>query len=81
MQRGVPSIRRLLGLNTATGGSDLQLVIGCAKELAESVAKVVLIALEPDDNAQIIFETPNARGTPLLPPDLVKNAVFHAAVR
>jgi Abortive infection C-terminus len=34
----------LTRLNTAIGTSDLQLVIGCAKELAESVAKVVLVA-------------------------------------
>ena len=43
--------------------------------------KVVSITLEPGDNAQIIFETLNARGTPLLALDLVKNAVFHAAAR
>ena len=28
--------------------------------------KVVSITLEADDNAQVIFETLNARGTPLL---------------
>ncbi len=43
--------------------------------------KVVSITLEPGDNAQIIFETLNARGTPLLALDLVKNAVFHQAAR
>jgi hypothetical protein len=43
--------------------------------------KVVSISLEADDNAQIIFETLNARGTPLLALDLVKNAVFHQAAR
>lgn len=41
--------------------------------------KVVSIALERDDNAQVIFETLNARGTPLLSLDLVKNAVFRQA--
>lgn len=41
--------------------------------------KIVSITLEPGDNAQIIFETLNARGTPLLALDLVKNVVFHAA--
>ena len=39
------------------------------------------ITLEPDDNAQVIFETLNARGTPLLALDLVKNAVFQQAAR
>jgi hypothetical protein len=43
--------------------------------------KVVSITLEPGDNAQVIFETLNARGTPLLALDLVKNLVFHEAER
>lgn len=43
--------------------------------------KVVSITLEADDNAQVIFETLNARGTPLLALDLVKNAVFLEARR
>lgn len=40
---------------------------------------VVSINLEPGDNAQLIFETLNARGTPLFAMDLVKNAVFYLA--
>ncbi|WP_217922209.1 DUF262 domain-containing protein [Miltoncostaea oceani] len=43
--------------------------------------RLVSITLEAGDNAQVIFETLNARGTPLLALDLVKNAVFHAAAR
>lgn len=43
--------------------------------------KIVSIALEADDNAQVIFETLNARGTPLLALDLTKNAVFAEAER
>lgn len=43
--------------------------------------KIVSIALESDDNAQVIFETLNARGTPLLALDLTKNAVFAQAQR
>jgi hypothetical protein len=43
--------------------------------------KVVSITLEPEDNAQVIFETLNARGAPLLALDLVKNAVFHEAAK
>ncbi|MGV8965381.1 MAG: DUF262 domain-containing protein [Cellulomonas sp.] len=38
--------------------------------------EVVAIDLGEDDNAQIIFETLNARGTPLRAADLVKNLVF-----
>ncbi|MBK8293705.1 MAG: DUF4268 domain-containing protein [Solirubrobacterales bacterium] len=41
--------------------------------------KIVAITLEGNDEAQVIFETLNARGTPLLAMDLVKNATFHAA--
>lgn len=44
-----------------------------------SLLNVVSINLEAGDNAQVIFETLNARGTPLLAMDLVKNAVFYKA--
>jgi len=40
---------------------------------------VVVIDLEEKDDAQVIFETLNALGTPLLPADLVKNYLFHLA--
>jgi Protein of unknown function DUF262/Domain of unknown function (DUF4268)/Protein of unknown function (DUF1524) len=43
--------------------------------------QVVSINLEPGDNPQVIFETLNARGTPLLAMDLVKNALFYRAQR
>lgn len=46
-----------------------------------NLLQVVSINLEPGDNAQVIFETLNARGTPLLATDLVKNALFHRAQR
>ena len=41
--------------------------------------KLVVIDMDDEDDAQIIFETLNARGTPLLPSDLVKNFLFHRA--
>ncbi|MBE7159424.1 MAG: DUF262 domain-containing protein, partial [Rhodospirillales bacterium] len=41
--------------------------------------KLVVIDLEPGDNAQVIFETLNHRGSPLLAADLVKNLVFQIA--
>jgi len=69
-----------------TGGVD-----GTAGDAAERASllqvtlcellKVVSITLDADDNPQVIFETLNARGTPLLALDLVKNAVFAAAAR
>ena len=40
---------------------------------------IVAIDLEEDDDAQVIFETLNARGSQLLPADLVKNYLFHLA--
>lgn len=40
---------------------------------------LVVIDVEKGDDAQVIFETLNARGTPLLPSDLVKNHLFHRA--
>jgi hypothetical protein len=61
---------------------------GTAEERAErlrivltDLVKVVTITLETGDNAQVIFETLNARGTPLLALDLVKNAVFQEATK
>jgi len=41
--------------------------------------KIVVIDMDSEDDAQVIFETLNARGTPLLPSDLVKNHLFHRA--
>ncbi|GAA4516543.1 DUF262 domain-containing protein [Actinoallomurus oryzae] len=41
--------------------------------------KLVVIDLEAGDNAQVIFETLNHRGTPLLAADLIKNFVFQLA--
>jgi hypothetical protein len=40
------------------------------------LVKLVAIRLEDGDNAQVIFETLNGRGTPLIALDLLKNAVF-----
>jgi hypothetical protein len=41
--------------------------------------QVVVIDLDDDDDAQVIFETLNALGTPLLPADLIKNFLFQSA--
>lgn len=41
--------------------------------------KVVEIILEEGDDAQVIFETLNERGEPLLAADLVRNNIFHRA--
>ncbi|MGW9208104.1 DUF262 domain-containing protein [Embleya sp. NPDC055664] len=41
--------------------------------------EVVVIDLTPEDNAQVIFEALNDRGTPLQASDLVKNLIFQRA--
>jgi uncharacterized protein with ParB-like and HNH nuclease domain len=43
--------------------------------------QVVVIDLEPGDDAQVIFETLNARGEALLPADLLRNYIFLRAAR
>lgn len=41
--------------------------------------KLVVITLDENDDAQVIFETLNSRGEPLLAMDLVRNNIFHRA--
>jgi uncharacterized protein with ParB-like and HNH nuclease domain len=47
----------------------------------KNALQVVAIDLEHDDDAQVIFETLNARGEPLLPADLLRNYIFLRAAR
>jgi hypothetical protein len=42
----------------------------------KSALQVVAIDLDEDDDPQVIFETLNARGEPLLPADLLRNYIF-----
>jgi uncharacterized protein with ParB-like and HNH nuclease domain len=48
-------------------------------EILTRALKLVVIDLDGGDQAQVIFETLNARGTPLEAADLVKNALFARA--
>jgi len=43
--------------------------------------KLMALDIDPNEDAQVIFETLNARGTPLLPIDLVKNWMLRDAIR
>ena len=52
----------------------------CLLALKQSL-KVVVIDLDQDDDPQVIFETLNARGEPLLPGDLLRNYVFLKVAR
>ena len=57
-----------------------QRVEDCFQAL-KSALQVVEVDLEPGDDAQVIFETLNARGEPLLPADLLRNFIFLRAAR
>jgi uncharacterized protein with ParB-like and HNH nuclease domain len=52
----------------------------CFQALRDAL-RVVVIDLDKDDDAQVIFETLNARGEPLLPADLLRNFIFLRAAR
>ena len=63
-------------------GSDPSLIGPRLDALSTALWKrvaIVTIDLDPGDNAQMIFETLNARGTPLLAADLIKNFLFQTA--
>lgn len=47
----------------------------------KNALQVVVIDLGSDDDSQVIFETLNARGEPLLPADLLRNFIFIRAAR
>jgi uncharacterized protein with ParB-like and HNH nuclease domain len=50
-------------------------------ETIQKYLELVVIELEDRDDPQIIFETLNARGEPLLPSDLIRNFVFLEAAK
>lgn len=58
---------------------DAEASLGALTFVLRSLLKVVVIDLEHNDNAQVIFETLNARGTPLRASDLIKNLLFQRA--
>jgi uncharacterized protein with ParB-like and HNH nuclease domain len=72
-------------------GTATELPFAADKSLAErleecfqalkNALQVVVIDLEQEDDAQVIFETLNARGEPLLPADLLRNFIFLRAAR
>ena len=59
---------------------DADTMVDWANALAMAVSsklQIVVIDLESDDDPHVIFETLNARGTPLLQSDMVKNCILH----
>ncbi|MCA0851356.1 DUF262 domain-containing protein [Salipiger thiooxidans] len=63
------------------GGSSMGERLDECFQALRSVLMVVVIDLEKDDDPQVIFETLNARGAPLLPADLLRNDIFFRANR
>jgi uncharacterized protein with ParB-like and HNH nuclease domain len=63
-------------------GGDITLAAARLGELWKTLLsefRLVVITLDEGDDAQVIFETLNSRGEPLLAMDLVRNDVFHRA--
>ncbi len=63
----------------AEGNDQLIRHFDALQVVVRSLLKIVVIDLEPNDNAQAIFEVLNARGTELLAVDLIKNLAFRVA--
>ncbi|MDX6591753.1 MAG: hypothetical protein QOJ13_949 [Gaiellales bacterium] len=61
------------------GAQEAERRLETVAEVLWSGVSLVVIDLGDGDEAQVIFETLNARGTPLLAFDLVKNLVFRRA--
>ncbi|MDO8150204.1 DUF262 domain-containing protein [Isoptericola sp. b408] len=58
------------------GGAEHEGRAGALEEVLEQGLQLVVIDLLASENSQEIFETLNARGTPLTAADLIKNFVF-----
>lgn len=71
------AIREWLDLDNANGDgvAKCDAIVNTIREKL----RLVVIDMDDQDDAQMIFETLNARGTPLLPSDLVKNFLFRRA--
>ena len=61
--------------NTVEGASPSDRLYAILHAL-KTALQIVVIELEDRDDPQVIFETLNARGQPLLPSDLIRNTVF-----
>lgn len=73
----VEAVRAWLTSDTSLLETRLDALLDASRDYVH----LVVIDLDKEDDAQLIFETLNARGTPLLPSDLVKNFLFHRAQR
>ena len=60
----------------ANGAEHVEARALAIEKVARELLQIVVIDLTVDENAQEIFETLNARGTPLTAADLIKNFIF-----
>jgi len=60
---------------------DLSVRVDECFQALKNALHVVVIDLDQGDDAQVIFETLNSRGEPLLPADLLRNFIFLRAAR
>lgn len=65
--------------NELTGELNMEDRLDALWKVISGGLQVVVINLDDSDESQVIFETLNARGTQLLPADLVKNYLFRKA--
>ncbi len=66
-------------INGQPDGGDWKLRAEAVVNTITQRMRIVVIDIDNHDESQVIFETLNARGTPLLQIDLVKNYLFRAA--
>ncbi len=64
----------------ALSGKDFEGRLESLWQVVKECLQLVVIDLDKDDETQVIFETLNARGTDLLPADLLKNFLFRRAL-
>lgn len=74
-----PGIEETKGVEQTVNGKAREIKLDAVWQALVEEFKVVEIVLEEGDDAQVIFETLNERGEPLLAADLVRNNIFYRA--
>jgi len=71
--------RQFEAILSGAEGDELSNILAGLFDAIRQDLVLVVVDLDRDDDPQLIFETLNALGTPLLPSDLFKNFLFHQA--
>ena len=66
-------------LERLSGDVTPEIAVNALEQAVSNHLQLAVIDLEQNDNPHVIFETLNARGTPLLPSDMVKNQILYEA--